>query len=91
VISMGDRGALAHSSEGTYYAASPDITPVSTIGSGDSMVAGIAHALSRGESLEKALVWGTAAGAATAMTDGTEICSRKQVLELLTSVHVRQL
>lgn len=91
VISMGAQGALARSDEGTFFAASPDITPVSSIGSGDSMVAGIMHILSQGKSLAEALVWGTAAGAATAMTDGTDICRRHQVLELLAKVHVQQL
>jgi 6-phosphofructokinase 2 len=55
------------------------------------MVAGIAHVLSEGGSLEEALRWGSAAGAATAMTDGTEICKRPSVVDLLAKVQVRQL
>lgn len=91
VISMGAKGAVARSSEGAWYVTSPDIRPVSTIGSGDSMVAGIAYILSQGKSLQEALIWGTAAGTATAMTDGTEICKRHQILQLLNEVHVQQL
>lgn len=91
VISMGAEGAVARSKAGVWFAASPDIKPVSTIGSGDSMVAGIAHILGSGGSLEEALRWGSAAGTATAMTDGTEICRRTGILDLLAKVHVRQL
>jgi len=91
VISMGSRGALVRSREGTWFASPPDIKPVSTIGSGDSMVAGFAHALSQGRPIVEALMWGSAAGAATAMTDGTGICKRHQVLELLDKVQVQEL
>lgn len=91
VISMGARGAIAGSQDGTWAATPPGIKPVSTIGSGDSMVAGIAHILSRGGTLDEALRWGTAAGAATAMTDGTEICKKPQVLDLLDRVQVEKL
>lgn len=91
VISMGARGAVARSAEGVWYAVPPKVEVVSTIGSGDSMLAGMAHILSRGGPLDEALKWGTAAGAATAMTDGTEICKRRQVLQLLEKVRVERL
>lgn len=91
VISMGAKGAIAGTDGGVWHVVPPDIKPVSTIGSGDSMVAGIAHILAQGGGLDEALRWGTAAGAATAMTDGTEICNRAQVLELLDQVVIRQI
>jgi len=90
VISMGAKGAIAGNDEGIWYAVPPEVTPVSTIGSGDSMVAGIAHILCQGGDLGEALRWGSAAGAATAMTDGTEICNQRQVLDLLDKVEVRR-
>jgi 1-phosphofructokinase family hexose kinase len=91
VISMGSKGAIAGNNDGIWSAVPPKVKPVSTIGSGDSMVAGIAHILSQDGGLDEALRWGTAAGAATAMTDGTEICKRPQVLELLDKVEVRKI
>ncbi|MDI6827328.1 MAG: 1-phosphofructokinase [Armatimonadota bacterium] len=91
VISMGSKGAVAGSAEGVWSAIPPKVKPISTIGSGDSMVAGIAHILSQGGSLDEALRWGTAAGAATAMTDGTEICKYHQVISLLDSVIIERL
>ncbi|HUV03660.1 MAG TPA: 1-phosphofructokinase [Armatimonadota bacterium] len=91
VVSMGAEGAVAGSDEGAWRAVPPQVKPVSTIGSGDSMVAGIAHILSHGGFLEEALRWGTAAGAATAMTNGAEICNRGQVLDLLDEVRIERL
>jgi 1-phosphofructokinase len=91
IVSMGARGSVARSAEGVFHAMPPQVKVVSTIGSGDSMIAGVTHILSRSGSLEEALRWGTAAGAATAMTDGTDICSQKQVLELLDLVRIERL
>lgn len=90
VISMGAKGAIARDESGTWFAVPPDVRPVSTIGSGDSMVAGIAHILAQGGDLSEALRWGSAAGAATAMTGGTEIGQREQILALLDGVEVRR-
>ena len=91
VISMGAKGAIAANDDGAWQAVPPDVRPVSTIGSGDSMVAGILHILLQGGDLGEALRWGSAAGAATAMTDGTGICSRTQVLELLDRVETMRI
>jgi 1-phosphofructokinase family hexose kinase len=91
VISMGSDGAVAGSSEGAWHAIPPKVRPVSTIGSGDSMIAGIAHVLCGGGSFDEALRWGTAAGAATAMTNGAEICRRGQVVELLDRVKLSRI
>lgn len=91
VISFGADGAIAGSGDGIWLAVPPKIKVVSTIGSGDSMVAGITHILSQGGSLDEALRWGTAAGAATAMTDGTAIGRHEQVLSLLDKVTIQRL
>ena len=91
VISMGSRGAVAGFGGEVWHAVPPEVKVISTIGSGDSMIAGIAHIMCRGGSLSEALKWGTAAGAATAMTDGTGICKLNQVLGLLDKVHIERL
>jgi 1-phosphofructokinase family hexose kinase len=90
IISRGARGADAVSPEGAFRAIPPQVQVRSTIGSGDSMVAGVLHILAQGGSFEEALRWGTAAGAATATTSGAEIARREQVLELLPQVKIRR-
>jgi 1-phosphofructokinase family hexose kinase len=91
VISRGARGADVVSSEGIFRATPPTVQVRSTIGSGDSMMAGILHILVQGGVMEEALRWGTAAGAATATTSGAEIAHREQVLELLPHVKIRRI
>lgn len=91
VISLGARGALAFTPEAVYRAVPPPVEKRSAIGSGDSMVAGLALAFQpEGLSLTEALRWGTAAGAATAMTPGTDLCRPEDVRHLLDAVRVER-
>ena len=82
VISRGSKGAVMVCAEGTFVGISPKVEPRSTIGSGDSMIAGILRAFSQGRTNEQALRWGLAAGAATALTDGSAIGDRATIERL---------
>lgn len=82
LISRGKDGAVMACQSGVYIGKSPNVEPKSTIGSGDSMIAGLLWALDSGLTDEEALRWGLSAGAATAVTDGSEI-GRRKVIELL--------
>ena len=62
--------------------ASPTVPVRSTIGAGDSMLAGIVLRLQQGRSFREALRFGVAAGAATVMNPGTELCHRRDVERL---------
>ena len=88
VISLGAQGAICASSQGVWKATPPEVESRSTVGSGDSLVAGIAVALARGEDIVEGLRLGTAAGAATAMTPGTALDTEEEILALLPSVSV---
>ncbi|MCB1992351.1 MAG: hypothetical protein KDG49_12915, partial [Geminicoccaceae bacterium] len=44
------------------------------VGAGDSFVAGMTWGLASGESVERAFALGVAAGTATVLTPGTELC-----------------
>lgn len=73
VVSMGAAGAML-----VTKSISKTITPVpvktkSTVGAGDSMVAGIVWSLSNGGSLEEAVRYGVACGTAATMNPGTEL------------------
>ncbi len=83
VISRGAKGAVMTCQSGTYLGLSPHVHPKSTIGSGDSMIAGVLWALEEGKLDDEALCWGLAAGAATALTDGTAIGDKATVERLL--------
>lgn len=88
VVSMGSKGAIAVSADGAWKAVPPRIEARSTTGAGDSMLAGVLYALENGRSLAEALRLGTAAGAATALTPGTQLCRREDIDRLLPQVVV---
>ena len=91
VLSMGRRGAIAASPEGAWKAVPPEVTTDSTIGAGDSMVAGLAIGVYEHSSLAEGLALGTAAAAATVTTPGTELCRAEDVQALLPRVKVERL
>lgn len=82
VISNGENGAIGIGPEGAWKAVPPKVEARSTIGSGDSMVAGLAVAFNNGRPFTEGLRLGTAAGAATAMTPGTHLCEPGTVRSL---------
>ncbi len=66
----------------------PTVRVLSTIGAGDSLVAGIATGFANEQGLVDAIRLGIAAGTATVMTEGTELCNPAVVNELLPLVAV---
>lgn len=86
-VSLGADGAMLVERDGacTRYEP-PDVDVVSTVGSGDAMVAGIVAGLTAGESLVDATKRGVAAGAATVLTPGTDLCHLDDVARLLDEV-----
>lgn len=83
VVSLGEEGALLVTEQDFVKFTSPEIQEANPIGAGDSMVAGIVWRLSLGESLQQALPYGLACGAATASRNGTDLGSLEQVTELV--------
>jgi 1-phosphofructokinase family hexose kinase len=91
VVSMGSRGAICASAAGVALAVPPPVQRRSTVGSGDSLVAGLAIGLASGWPLVDGLRLGTAAGAATAETQGTELGRTEEIEALEANVEIRSL
>jgi 6-phosphofructokinase 2 len=89
VVSLGALGAVLVERDGpaTWFAP-PDVDVVSTVGSGDTMVAALVAALLDGSDLVAAVRHGVAAGTAACLTDGTELCRVADVQRLLPLVQV---
>jgi tagatose 6-phosphate kinase len=68
VVTLGAEGALAHDGQKFWRIHGPKVKAVNTIGSGDSLTAGLAAGLVRGQSLPEACRLGCACGAANAVT-----------------------
>jgi 6-phosphofructokinase 2 len=77
VVSLGPAGALLANEEGCRRFPSPSVAALSSIGAGDSMLAGILVSLVRGWQLLEAVRYGVAAGAAALLRPGTELCRRE--------------
>ena len=82
VVSLGAQGAYLFTAEQCEPIIAPIVPALSRVGAGDSMVAGIVLALTRGWSLSDAVRFGAAAGAAAVMQPGTELCHRVDVERL---------
>lgn len=87
VVSMDARGALLVTSTACYRAIPPVVKPKSSVGAGDSMVAGLVHSLSIDRSLEEALQMGVACGTAAIIKEGTSLCEEEDVYRILN--HIR--
>jgi 6-phosphofructokinase 2 len=83
VTSLGAKGAMLITKDKSYTVKPPKVEVKSTIGAGDSMVAGIVFALLNGESLESSLQYGVACGTAATMNLGSQLCTKKDVEMLL--------
>ena len=92
-LSMGGRGLLLmpRDAGSAWHVTSPPIKVDSTIGAGDSLIAGMMVGLHRGQTLVQAARLGVACGSATAMSPGTALCKKETVQELLPDVQVKQL
>jgi len=82
VLSLGAEGALLVTAEECERFAAIPVEARSTVGAGDSMLAGIVLGLSRALPLRKAVRFGLAAGAAALLGSGTELCQRSDVERL---------
>ncbi len=71
IISLGGEGLVFYGKAGGYKVSVPKIIPVSTIGAGDSTIAGFVAAMAQGMDIEEILKLAAAFGTAACLTDGT--------------------
>ena len=86
VLSLGAGGALWVARDEHERLAAPAVACLSTVGAGDSMVAGIVLQLALGRPLAEAVRFGVAAAAAATMNPGTQLCRREDAERLAASV-----
>lgn len=81
-VSMGKDGAWLVTATEQYFVQSPQVTPRSTVGAGDSMVAGMTYMLWQQQSLHHALCMGVACGSAATMNEGTQLFKPEDARQL---------
>lgn len=79
VASLGARGACVVTRELVDHIPAPAVKKRSTVGAGDSMVAGLVHALAQGQPVREAARLGVACGTAATMNPGTELFRKADV------------
>ena len=82
VVSMGAQGAWLVSRDIAEHVPTPTVKKQSTIGAGDSMVAGMVHQLAKGAGLREVVRMGVACGTAATMNPGTELFKKEDAEKL---------
>ena len=90
-VSLGGEGALLTGPEDTLYATAPKVKVLSTVGAGDSMVAGLIAGFVRKLPLPDILRLAVACGAGTVQQPGTELFMADMVATLAPTIEIRKL
>ena len=83
---MGKDGSILITSNGYYIGNVPKGKLVSSVGAGDSMVAGTLYGLSKDMPIEKAYKYGIGAGSATAFKSG--LANLEDIENLLDDINI---
>ena len=90
VVSMGAMGAMYISADKTLFAPALRVDTKSTVGAGDAMIGGMLLGYEVEKDMAKALRYGIAAGAASVMTEGTQLIVKSDFDHLLDQVKVQE-
>jgi 6-phosphofructokinase 2 len=85
-VSMGAAGAMLVTAEMATTYTPPAVERKSTVGAGDSMVAGIVFYLAQKKNLLQAVQYGVACGTAATLNAGTELCKKEDADRLFTLI-----
>lgn len=88
IVSMGSMGAAMAFPGGSAIAHGVAVQARSTIGSGDSLLGAVLARSCHGDDWPTCLRWGTASGAATAESNGSDIGRRPEIERLLPQVRL---
>ena len=90
-LSMGEKGALVSDGKGVIHVQAPKVEVLSAVGSGDSMLAGLAAGFSQGLSYLEAIKSGVAAGTANTLMIGAGQFSIDDFEEVREQITVMQI
>jgi len=90
LISMGGNGSVLVGKELAYQAKPIKVKVMSTVGAGDSMLAGFLYGLQQGD-VKKALAFGAACGTIAVTREGTCAFSKEEVTEMMSNVEIIEL
>ncbi|AWH83686.1 phosphofructokinase [Flavobacterium album] len=82
VVSMGPQGAYLVTKDENLHVPAPSVKKLSTVGAGDSMVAGMVSVLAKGGSMSEMAKMGVACGSAATMSKGTGLFTKENAERL---------
>ncbi|MBC7587702.1 MAG: 1-phosphofructokinase family hexose kinase [Chitinophagaceae bacterium] len=85
-VSLGAEGAILITKDDVVQVKSPKVNTKSTVGAGDSMVAGMVLAMTQKKTWKQVLQMGIACGSAATMNNGAELCRKEDVTMLLAQI-----
>ncbi len=88
-LTLGRDGALLGTRDTLLRIEGIKVTPRSAVGAGDSFLGAMTLGLAQGNTVEEAFTMGMAAGTATVLTSGTELCQRAEVERLYRDIRHR--
>jgi 6-phosphofructokinase 2 len=91
LVTLGKDGAVLIAKTGAWHFLAPKLKVKSTVGAGDSMVAGIVYMLHKKHSIEEAVKFGIACGSATTINSGMQLCTLSGAKSLLNKVKINKL
>ena len=86
IVSLGGRGAALTTESGEYFAKAPSVDVCSTVGAGDSLIAGFIAATDVSLPPDRALALAVAFGSAACTTSGTQAPPRDLIDKLYTKI-----
>ncbi|KLN95980.1 1-phosphofructokinase [Moellerella wisconsensis] len=91
VISLGEEGALWVNASGSWLAKPPHCEVISTVGAGDSMVAGLAYGLLNGETSSHTLRMATAISALSVSQPDVGLTNRNKLAEMMNKITLQSI
>lgn len=90
VVSLGAEGACLVTDHEHHFIAAPKVERKSTVGAGDSMVAGMAYRLQQQRPFKEVLAQGVACGSAATMNHGTKLFETEDAQRLFEEIMATQ-
>jgi 6-phosphofructokinase 2 len=90
VVSLSSSGAMLVTADGYHQVPAPTVERKSTVGAGDSMVAGMVWSLLQGKSYLEMAMMGVACGTAATMSPGTQLFRKADAEKLLQWIERRK-
>jgi 6-phosphofructokinase 2 len=91
IVARGADGSVMAEPGRRVFAKAAKVQVVSTVGAGDSFVAGFVLQMARGLDSAQALAYGAAAASAAVTTDATQLCRIEDVERLLPECEISEI